>query len=57
MNQPPPTLPVQPTSIPTAESVALFNAGIAWLTVAGFPKIDPGAVSPAPPPADDDQHA
>jgi hypothetical protein len=55
MNQPPPTLPVQPTSIPTAEDVVLFNAGIAWLTVAGFPKIDLAAVSPTPPP-DDAQH-
>lgn len=55
MNQPPPTLPVEPTTIPTSESVALFNAGIAWVSIAGFPKVDPTAASPKPLPTDD-QH-
>lgn len=48
MNQPPPILPVQPTSIPTPETAALFKAGIDWLTLAGFPKVEPGAAPPPP---------
>jgi hypothetical protein len=37
MNQQPITFPPQSPSVATAETVELFNAGIAWLSVAGFP--------------------
>jgi hypothetical protein len=40
MNQQPVTFPVQPPNVPTLEGVALFNAGIVWLAIAGFPQVD-----------------
>jgi hypothetical protein len=48
MNQQPVTFPVQPPNVATLEGVALFNAGIAWLTLAGFPPVDHGATRDHP---------
>lgn len=47
MNQQPVTYPMPAPSLPTPEGVALFNAGIAWFALIGFPSSQP---SPAPSP-------
>ncbi len=41
MTQQPVTYPMPSPSVPTPEGVALFNAGIAWLALAGFPASQP----------------
>lgn len=42
MNQQPMDSQVQLPTAPTAEEVTLFNAGIAWLAIAGLPPVELG---------------
>ena len=41
MNQQPITFPVLQAGMPTSEGTTLFAAGVAWLSIVGFPPVDP----------------
>lgn len=52
MNQAPVTF--QPAGIPSAEDMTLFNAGITWNVLAGFPAVpSPDTLPSSPQPSDE----
>lgn len=40
MNQPPVTFPMLQDGMPSSEGITLFAAGVAWLSIVGFPAVD-----------------